>query len=65
MLLEGGQGCAAAVGDLDAGFEVAVYVHEAPLVFPFFALLVVLDLPRLVKRREPFMRLVYLGQRLL
>ena len=43
----------AAVGDLDAGLEVAVDVHETPLVFPLFALFVVFDLPWLIECREP------------
>jgi hypothetical protein len=37
------------VRDLDARLEVAVHVHEAPLVFPILARLVVLDFPGLVE----------------
>jgi hypothetical protein len=48
-LVESRQGGAAAVRDLDARLEVAVHVHEAPLVFPILARLVVLDFPGLVE----------------
>ena len=48
-LVESRQGGAAAVRNLDARLEVAVYVHEAPLVFPVLARLVVLDFPGLVE----------------
>lgn len=52
-LLKRWQGRAAAVGDLEPGLEVAVHVHETPLVLPLFPLLVVADLPWFVKCREP------------
>ena len=52
-LVESRQGSAAAVRDLDARLEVAVDVHEAPFVLPFFALFVVADLPGFVEGREP------------
>lgn len=44
---------AATVGDLQARLDFACRVHEAPLVFPFFAGGVILDLPGLVKGFEP------------
>lgn len=43
----------AAVGDLDAVLELSAGVHEAPFVFPLFALLVESNLPRLVKSLKP------------
>jgi hypothetical protein len=48
-LVESRQGGAAAVRNLDARLEVAVDVHEAPLVFPVLTRLVVLDFPGLVE----------------
>jgi hypothetical protein len=42
-----------AIGNLQAGLDVAVDVHEAPFVFPIFARLIVPDFPWLVECREP------------
>jgi hypothetical protein len=44
---------AAAVGDLEALFDFASRIHEAPFVFPFFVLYVKLDFPGFVKGLEP------------
>lgn len=52
------RGLAATIGDLDAGLEIAVHVHESPFVFPLFAGCVVADFPGFVKGFEPASSLV-------
>jgi hypothetical protein len=50
---KGWKGLAVAIGNLDAGLDVAINVHEAPFVFPLFTLFIVADLPWFVECREP------------